>query len=146
MSGIFGFASSSELRNINYYDALRVAQNTTLSCLIICLIAWSFPFLQQYDPLKNNIRRYTNVIWLFSVLLVILLQITFMLAMINISIVQFFIWNSYLLLGGIIYAFILMVMEFYLKKRFRDWYRKEQQFMSLEFNTKLGMYSPVSPF
>lgn len=146
ISGIFGFGSTSQLHSIKYYDALRVAQNTTVSCLVICVIAWSFPFLQHYHSLRNNIRCYINIIWIFAVFLVIFLQVVFMFAMINVSVPQFFIWNAYLLLAPLIFAFIILIMEFYLKKRYRTWFRQEQQFMSLEFNTKLGMYSPVSPF
>ena len=146
MKGLFGFENSSILKSSSYISALIVAQNTTLTCFVICITAWSFAFLQQHDSLFKNRRRYLNSKWIISVIIVLIGQIIFMLAMINVDFLQFVVWNLFLLVPSIGIALIIVVLEFYFKYRYRKWHRKEQQFMSLEFNTKLGMYSPVSPF
>ena len=142
--GAFGFAENTN--SLTYRRALRIAQNTTLTCFVICLIVWSFPFLQQYHSPFRNPRRYFSLPWLGISIAIFVAQIFFMLAMINDQLPRFFIWNVWLLPAAAPVYILILVAEFTVKYRYRKWFLQEQAFMKLEFNTKLGMHSPVSPF
>jgi magnesium-transporting ATPase (P-type) len=141
---VFGF--SSAVGSSEYFSALRVSQNTVLFCFVVCLIIWSFSFLQNYHTIFQHPRRYVSPHWFALAGLALILQICFLCAMINEDFVLFVEWNLYLIPSVLVAGIIIFTLDVRLKQAYCDWFEKEQQFLRLEFNTKLGMYSPVSPF
>lgn len=134
------------MRSYDYYAALSVAQNTTLTSFVILILFWSFTFLQQRTSFFSSPRMYISIPWMITCIFIFILQIAFMFAMMNVDSLVFFKWNVYLIPAAVIFSLFVVLLEFYLKHRFAAWYKQEQLYMQLEFNTKLGMYSPVSPF
>jgi len=54
--------------------------------------------------------------------------------------VPIWIW---LLLG--LWPFVILVVDIFVKTNFTKWDSERNQFMRLQFDTKLGMHSPVGP-
>ena len=142
---VFGFGPAEYFQSQEYHQSLITSQNVTLLVYVIILFAYSFTFIQQQDSIFSAPRLFFSPFWVITVIILLFLQVGFFFGYIN-NFTKFFFINSAYVLVGLLWAGEMIVVDAFMKRRYRNWYKDEQDFAKLDFDTKLGMYSPVSPF
>jgi len=144
---VFGFAG--DRWESGHSENLWAAQNFTAVAITAFLIPLSFVFLQRKEPLIHNRMvsiLFWNPVWLVAAILVLGLQLAFLFFAVNDRIPDLAsaAWPSVLVV--IAWPIEILVADVWLRAKYRRWHDRNQRFLRLEYDTKLGMYSPVSPF
>ncbi|GAM17379.1 hypothetical protein SAMD00019534_005540 [Acytostelium subglobosum LB1] len=144
---IFGASISDWPTNprITYSDALFVSQNIMMFAFVYYLSITSLSFIHHTQSvLKFNPLR-KNYIWVIAALLSIGLQVGFSLvslkAIDGIGLLGSIPWELYVVL--FCWAIVVILLDEFVKRLYKKWFDEIQLELRLEFDTKLGMHSPI---
>mmetsp|Transcript_16927 Transcript_16927/g.66048 ORF Transcript_16927/g.66048 Transcript_16927/m.66048 type:complete len:280 (+) Transcript_16927:166-1005(+) len=143
-AGVFGFGP--ETTTAGYYTAVRIGQNVAAVVFVLFLCAWGATFIQASRGFFSAPRRFFSVPYFCGAALVLVMQVLFMLVDVNIAVPQLAVRGLYPILAGLAWVPAVLLLDELWKRRHEAHVKQDQQFMWLEFDTKLGMHSPVSPF
>eukprot|EP01132_Coremiostelium_polycephalum_P003789 gene3789-4714_t len=145
-ANIFGAKMSEWPTNpsIPFNDSVLVSQNIMMFAFVYYLCVTSISFIHhtqsilKFNPLKNYV-------WVFVVLFCLGLQIGFLLISLKviggISLLSDVAWELYIVL--FCWAVGVVVLDEFTKRLYKKWFDDLQLELRLEFDTKLGMHSPI---
>eukprot|EP01111_Echinosteliopsis_oligospora_P011824 TRINITY_DN3988_c0_g1_i1.p1 TRINITY_DN3988_c0_g1~~TRINITY_DN3988_c0_g1_i1.p1 ORF type:complete len:195 (-),score=23.21 TRINITY_DN3988_c0_g1_i1:104-688(-) len=140
---VFGDETNDVAIN-NYSSSLLVAQNVVMFASVYYLALTSASFhnhtnsILQFSPAKN-------AVWLVCACFALVFQIVFFAISLavtsNYSALSILPWYFYVVL--FVWAFALIIIDELMKKQYKKWFKRFQLELRLEFDTKLGMHSPI---
>lgn len=142
--GLFGFGAEAQTQA--YHTAVRIGQNVAGFVFVLFLCAWGMTFVQNSAGLFSSPRRFLCVPYLLGACLVLAMQALFMAVDVNLALPQLLARGLYPIVASLAWVPAVFVLDEIWKRRHQAHVNQDQQFMWLEFDTKLGMHSPVSPF
>eukprot|EP01102_Stenamoeba_stenopodia_P014701 TRINITY_DN4915_c0_g1_i1.p1 TRINITY_DN4915_c0_g1~~TRINITY_DN4915_c0_g1_i1.p1 ORF type:complete len:419 (-),score=104.43 TRINITY_DN4915_c0_g1_i1:9-1118(-) len=143
LGDLIGF--SDDVKTVEYRESLYRAQNILLVALVYFLAFLSFYFVQGTEGLLK-IRPSTHWRWFVCSLLCVTLQIFFCFLSVGFDQTVFTDVPYKIWILVILWPVVILIIDEYLKRQYKDWYKKHQLFLKLGFETRLGMYSPKSPY
>lgn len=144
--GAFGF--QKHLTGNSYQKSQRAASSLVLFLFVIFIASWAATFLTTFTPFFPRFSRHLRdyIPWLLSALISLILQAFFSVIFFADEIPAVAARGSFVLVTGLLFPVYSWTLDHYLKKPHRKNFLQEQKFLRLDLETKLGMYSPVSPF
>merc|ERR1712146_429326 len=135
---------STTLSRSRYFEVVCVSRDLMLSFLVFVLLVQSVGLLYRTETIiESNPLR--NIVWCLSVLLILVLQLLYLSFHkvfdgdpLDIKNVPWDIWAWF-----ISFPIIVLLFGEYLKLKDKKIFYRNMRFMRLEFNTRLGTYSPV---
>ncbi|KAN0019353.1 hypothetical protein ACTFIU_002561 [Dictyostelium citrinum] len=148
-SNIFGadlseWSSNVGNHGVSFSSALLVSQNIMMFAFVYYLCVTSISFIHHTQSITkfNPLRNY---VWVFVVILCLALQIAF-------SFISLKVIDGIHLLGKVSFelyivlfcwAFFVIAIDEFVKGLYKKWFDDLQLELRLEFDTKLGMHSPI---
>lgn len=138
---LFTIIQESDYLSSNFQAALVTSQNVTLFAFIWFMGFSSLSYSYGKQSLISKPIR-LNGVHLFFILLCIILEVVYFI--IYLTTVEFVLnkltWYVYLLI--FLWPFVMLIIEEFVKKTERSWFKAYQTELRLEFETRLGRYSP----
>ena len=147
MGGVFGF--KQPINDREYRDAIRIAQHVTAVAFVGFVMCMSFCNLQRKEPLFNGYRPcglYFSLWWIVFSCVALATQLAIMFLAINVNVPDLAARGWPVIFLCCAWPVVICCVEFWVKRKYMKWYDRNQRFLRLEYDTKLGMHSPVSPF
>ncbi|KAF2069378.1 hypothetical protein CYY_009303 [Polysphondylium violaceum] len=130
--------------DVSYSDALLVSQNIMMFAFVYYLCITSISFIHHTESIRkfNPLRNY---VWVGIVILCLSLQIAFsfisLKAIGGIHLLKQVSWELYIVLFA--WAIVVIILDEFVKNLYKKWFEDLQLELRLEFDTKLGMHSPI---
>jgi hypothetical protein len=144
---VFGFDGTRW--EAQHTKSIWLSQNLTALAITVFLVPLSFALMQRKEPLISRYminKVFWNPQWIVAALLVLCMQLAFFFIATNSDTGHLVTTTWPVILGIIGWPFVILAIDLWIKAKYRKWYDRNQRFLRLEYDTKLGMYSPVSPF
>eukprot|EP01133_Synstelium_polycarpum_P009142 gene9142-10722_t len=144
---IFGASLSNWPENpaISYSDALLISQNIMMFAFVFYLGFTSISFIHHTQSILtfNPVRK--NYAWVLLVSLSLAFQVCFSLVSLKtiggIHLLRSIPWELYVVL--FCWAIVVLLLDEFVKRMYKKWFNDLQLELRLEFDTKLGMHSPI---
>jgi len=133
--------TSSEYPSEQFNDALLYSQNITIFGIVMCMSLWSLLF--SYDKSHIINKPPFGIAHLLAIVTSILVEFIFCCVSMA-STGEFLLnrlpWEFYLVF--FLWPIIAIVLDQFVKSKERESFHQYQKELRLEFDTKLGKYSP----
>jgi magnesium-transporting ATPase (P-type) len=137
-----GISGWNPYKDKAFQDALSFSQNVSLFALTLYIVTASASCLHRTNSLLT-ISPLQNVPWIFSAISCIILAVAFFVISEHkrLSLFTHIHPYMYILLFGWVPCQVLL--DEFVKKNTRAHFTRTQDILKLDYNTKLGMYSPI---
>lgn len=142
---VFGF-DGAKMKTDQFADALWIAQTFTQLQFVVCCLAWTFGCCQRRASVLKQPRQFIGW-WLIGLVLVIIIHVIFFFVALSDHLIERAFSRGWpVLIAIFLFPISILIVDEYLRRKFQEKYAENQLFLRLDFDTRLGMYSPKSPW